>query len=124
MDKREFLSRLKWFEESDDVEDYVKKVVFSSIHRYIPSSYPPYHFSGFLPVRVGRFHQIEIPRFVLPGIYPIYSYIPSLRLASILVWPQNVSLPTEHQISIPEDWCFEFEIILDNLTLFQSLIGT
>jgi hypothetical protein len=117
MDKKEFLARWNWFVESNNVEDSIKKAIFGEIHRYIQSSYPPYHFSGFLPVRVGRFHSIELPRYVLPGIYPIYSYIPSFQLASILVWPQNINLPSEHQISIPEGWCYELEVILDNLTL-------
>jgi hypothetical protein len=113
MDKKEFLNRVKWFENSEKVEDKIKKDIFNWVHQYIPSSYPPYQFSGFLPVRVGRFHAIEIPRYVAPGVYPIYSYIPSLYIASILVFPQNVNLPTEHQISIPENWFYEIEIILD-----------
>jgi hypothetical protein len=105
----EVIRKFKLFKEKKEVvAKYIKGKLTPHFQEYefIPKIQYPYYTIGFVPIRIARFLPNEVSLYVSPGIYPVYSYIPFLRIVSILI-PQQCAKFQEK---------YEVEIVLDNLS--------
>jgi len=103
------------------VEKYVKEKLKPIYHEHegiprVHNSYIPYYTIGFVPVRVARLFPNELPLYIEPGIYPVYSYLPFFQTVSILVPQKYAKFMDKYKISIPENALYEVEIVLDKLS--------